>query len=157
MNIVGIDPGLDGAIALLRDGELCYVKDMPVRRVGPPDARGRVLRSVDPMKTYNVIRNMDADRIIIELPIYLGGNAAQSVGKTGEGWGIVYGLCSILAPTITVRAATWKVEMDVSALKSTSLALARRLWPDKADEFFSRKMDHGRAEAALIARYLNDT
>ena len=37
--------------------------------------------------------------------------------------------------------------------KDASRIVARRLWPLQTEEALSRKKDHGRADAALIAEY----
>jgi crossover junction endodeoxyribonuclease RuvC len=55
-------------------------------------------------------------------------------------------------PLHLVSPAKWKRAYGLDADKEKSRALALRLWPARAD-LFGRKRDHGRAEAALIARY----
>jgi crossover junction endodeoxyribonuclease RuvC len=51
-----------------------------------------------------------------------------------------------------VSPAVWKKHFKLPADKEASRALALPLFPATA-EHFARKKDHGRAEAALIARY----
>jgi crossover junction endodeoxyribonuclease RuvC len=53
--------------------------------------------------------------------------------------------------THLVAPSRWKKHFRLSADKDEARGLALRLWPNS--EHFSRKKDHGRAEAALIARY----
>src|SRR5215470_1237898 len=45
----------------------------------------------------------------------------------------------------------WKTHFGLDADKEKSRALAIRLWPGTG--LFERKKDHGRSEAALLARY----
>ena len=59
-------------------------------------------------------------------------------------------------PLHLVSPAKWKRHFGLDADKEKARALALRLWPTRAD-LFGRKKDHGRAEAALLARYFAET
>ena len=50
-----------------------------------------------------------------------------------------------------MAASKWKRHYGLNSEKERARALALRLWP--TSEHFGRKKDHGRAEAALLARY----
>jgi crossover junction endodeoxyribonuclease RuvC len=60
------------------------------------------------------------------------------------------------SPLHLVTPAKWKRYFGLDADKEKSRALALRLWPSRSD-LFTRKRDHGRAEAALLARYFAET
>jgi hypothetical protein len=75
-------------------------------------------------------------------------------------YGVAYGalrtvvaLCNI--PYRLVTPGKWKNHFGLDSDKEKSRALALQFWPGCG--FFSRKKDHGRAEAALIARYGAET
>jgi hypothetical protein len=75
-----------------------------------------------------------------------------STFKFGTAYGAllaVTALCEI--PTHLVSPRKWKTHFALDSDKEKSRALAIRLWPGCG--FFSRVKDHGRAEAALLARY----
>jgi crossover junction endodeoxyribonuclease RuvC len=55
-------------------------------------------------------------------------------------------------PLHLVSPSKWKRLFGLDADKERSRALALRLWPARSD-LFGPKKDHGRAEAALLARY----
>jgi crossover junction endodeoxyribonuclease RuvC len=59
-------------------------------------------------------------------------------------------------PLHLVTPAKWKGHLRLSSDKEQARALALRLFP-ACSEHFKRKKDHGRAEAALIARYGAET
>jgi hypothetical protein len=61
----------------------------------------------------------------------------------------VVALCNI--PYQLVTPGKWKNHFRLDSDKEKARALAIRLWPGCGH--FERKRDHGRAEAALIARY----
>jgi hypothetical protein len=71
-------------------------------------------------------------------------------------YGVAYGalrtvvaLCNI--PYRLVTPGKWKNHFGLDSDKEKSRALAIQFWPGCGH--FARKKDHGRAEAALIARY----
>ena len=69
----------------------------------------------------------------------------------GEGFGIIKGvLGAFQIPYVEVDPGVWKNAMGLGADKAKSLALARKKY---GNEYFSRKKDHGRAEAALLAQF----
>jgi crossover junction endodeoxyribonuclease RuvC len=79
-----------------------------------------------------------------------------SVGnfKLGDAFGTIK--CALAMLDIPYRLVTpgqWKKAMRVTADKDTARTRAIELWPAHASTF-ARKKDHGRAEAALIARWL---
>jgi hypothetical protein len=85
---------------------------------------------------------------------------AQAMPKQGVSstfkYGTAYGaLCAVTAlceiPTHLVSPRRWKTYFALDSDKERSRALAIRLWPGCG--LFERKRDHGRAEAALLARY----
>ena len=64
-------------------------------------------------------------------------------------------VASLAIPTHMVTPGRWKKHFRLDADKEKARALAIRLWP--SSEHFERKKDHGRAEAALIARFGAET
>ena len=83
------------------------------------------------------------------------GQGVASTFKFGRAVGAIcavadmkFGVWHIVSPQ------RWKKAMGVSQDKDSSLTLARELWPNAP---LTRKKDHGRAEALLIAEYLRRT
>ena len=172
-HVIAIDPGLTGAIALLTDGELVEVVDMPTatttkRKKGKTVTVNtldvdRIVAIIDRLG-YSL--NLDHDHpleFVIEAQSTRPGQAAQSVLKTGTGYGVLIGIAAMTGhPWHTIRPQEWKKEQGLSgigaelkgaaktrAIKTASRHLAAMRWPDHA-LLFARAKDDGRAEAALI-------
>lgn len=151
MIIVGIDPGMSGAIAIL-DNRGLSLFDMPTFDLGSKKKR----RRIDMAKVAAFLRLHGHGSIAyIEKAQSMPG---QGVAST-FGYGITYGaLLAILTclqiPYTEVHPRTWKKVMlsDVDkSSKDASRMRAKQIWPD--DPRFDRKKDEHRAEAALIAEY----
>ncbi len=145
MNILGIDPGLTGALALLSDDGLS-VFDIPTLKVR---TRGREV------VWSEVARWVDAaghiDHAVIEAVAAMPGQGVSSMFKFGY---IAGGLRGIVAahfiPSTSVAPKRWKRDMAVPKEKDGARARASELFPSHCD-LFLRVKDHGRAESALIA------
>ncbi len=141
--IAAIDPGLTGAVAFYFPGAgVISVHDMPT-----------VAGNVDAASLAETLKQMRPDIAIVEHVGAMPGQGVSSTFKFGCGFGIVQGVISALAiPAHLVTPSKWKRTLGLDADKEKARALALRLWPARAD-LFGRKKDHGRAEAALLARY----
>ena len=83
------------------------------------------------------------------------GRGVSSVSRYGRmSWGLKAALAAFRVPCIEVTAATWKRAAGIArgSDKERSRQMALRRWPDQA-KLLSRKRDHGRAKAMLIAAY----
>jgi hypothetical protein len=138
--ILGIDPGVTGGIASIR-GDFISVHDIPV-------AGGEI--NIDLL--VKIIREEEPDVAIIERASSMPKQGVASTFKFGIAYGTLRAVVSALEiPHHLVTPATWKKHFRLSADKEKSRALAIRLWPGCG--LFNLKKHHGRAEAALIARY----
>ncbi len=142
--VMGIDPGLSGAIAFLftRDPHRVAVEDMPVvdGNVSAP-ILAQTIKKYAP--SYAVIEHVNA----------MPKQGVSSTFNFGKAFGQVIGVGGALnIPLHFVTASKWKRRFALSADKEEARALALRLFPACATSF-ARKKDHGRAEAALIAKY----
>jgi hypothetical protein len=72
--------------------------------------------------------------------------------RYGVAYGMLRTVCTLgRIPYHLVTPGKWKNHFKLDRDKEKSRALAIQYWPGCG--FFERKKDHGRAEAALIARY----
>ena len=149
LKIVGIDPGLYGALALVGDGFL-DVQDMPTagtsrRRIVAAPILGAMLR--DWMPTYAAVEHVHA----------MPKQGVSSSFKFGRSLGVIEGALGALeVPIRYVAPAHWKRYFRLSSDKEMSRLKAIETWPRISDQL-SRKKDHGRAEALLIAQYHLET
>lgn len=153
MIYIGIDPGLDGAIAIYNpdDGHKLTMHDMPTLAI----TRGKSKkREVDAHAARTIFTYAGGHRrVIIEQSGPMSRDGAMQAWKTGSGWGIVYGVAvGAGLPVQIVTVQRWKKAMGATADKDLSRKLAMSAFPDYANHFI-RKKDDGRAEAALIALY----
>lgn len=168
--IIGCDPGLDGALALIVDEKLIAIMDMPTleldgkRRLtfdkrGMPVEKVSINRNVDPFGVRRVFYNWKEQvdggtaTLVIEKAWSRKGQAAPSMDKLLYGAGLVAGVAVGLGFQLKLVApASWKASVGVSADKQTSLDLAKILVKDNQQwrGVFRRKQDNGRAEAFLI-------
>ena len=148
--LLGIYPGLDGAIAILDvDGDLLAVSDMP--KLLGEGAKNR--RSVKPVLLADIIRNSGAIRAFVGLTGPRPTDGSVSAFGFGRSKGQIEGVCAALALPITfVPPVAWKRHADIPPGRDNkdiarSRAIAR--WPQHST-LFARKCDCDRAEAALI-------
>jgi len=146
--ILGIDPGLSGAIAWVSDdGHLIRVADMPTVEVN-----GK--KKVSPQMLVALLEDYDdAKMVAIEDVGAMPGQGVTSTFNFGYSAGILAGVCAGLRmPTSFYRPAVWKRAAGVPADKGAARQMAQRFWPGCRD--FDRVKDDGRAEAALLARWV---
>lgn len=151
MAIIGIDPGLTGAIAVLRGQELQEVFDIPVVPVRW-GVKSRM--EISPASLFAALAGIhDVQAVVLEEVSASPQMGATSAFRFGQGYGCVQGVVAACGYRLEmVRPAMWKKAMSLSRDKGVSRSLAMRLWPDQS-ELFARVKDDGRAEAALMAEW----
>ena len=148
--VIGIDPGLAGALALLTsDGVLLDIDDMPVLADG---AAGR--RAINAPLLAARVRAWGAGQAFCELVGPRPGEGAVGAFGFGRSRGIIEGVLGTMGvPVDMIAPAWWKRRVGIppgADKKDMARSEAIRRWPALADRF-ARKKDDGRAEAALIA------
>ena len=151
MNIIGIDIGAAGALALLSDaGELLAIEDMPVLDDGPASRK-----TVNAALLADIVRRWQPARAWIEYVGARPGEGAVGAFSFGRSAGAVAGVLGALGVvSATIAPAAWKRVVGIApgrdGAKDAARSEAIRRWPAHAARF-ARKRDDGRAEAALIA------
>jgi crossover junction endodeoxyribonuclease RuvC len=150
MVVLGIDIGVAGAIAVLEDGKLIAVHDMPTLQEGPKNRR-----SVNAPLLAGIIATSHAEKIYVEWVGVRPGEGAVGAFAFGRSRGVVEGVCAGLdIPVEFITAPRWKKLVGIAPGKNGSKDAARskaiQRWPGSAD-LFRRVKDDGRAEACLIA------
>jgi crossover junction endodeoxyribonuclease RuvC len=139
--ILSIDPGNTGAIAeLTRDGALHAIHDIPV-------VDGYVNAALLDELVGNDIARIE--RVVLEQARSMPKQGVASTFKYGVGYGVILGVCARY-PIDIILPREWKGEMRLAG-KDKDAARQRAIgeWPRQAD-WFARKKDHNRAEAALL-------
>jgi crossover junction endodeoxyribonuclease RuvC len=163
MNVIGIDPGIHGAVALVAD-DAAYVVDTPTleRKVGRKIRRRvNVIELADALTTFALPGTV----AYVERAQASPRMGVSSSFAYGEAFGMVVGVLAHLhIETRFVSPSVWKREMglvkpgarelgrDEEREKGSALELARKLYPQLADKL-ARAKDDGRADALLIAHW----
>lgn len=149
--IVGIDPGVHGAIALLDHfGRVQNIHDMPTIKVKV----GKTYRDRLSIQGFiDLLCGIDIEIVVIEQVGGMTGQSASAAFTFGLGCGLIHGAVAALKlPMCLVPPQRWKKAAGLGPDKGSARLMAQQLWPDQAKRF-ARVKDDGRAEAALIARH----
>ena len=142
--ILGIDPGLDGGIAIISGSEIELLETIPTEPKG-----GFIKRQVDAQKLSNILRVYPISVCYLERVASRPGQGVGSVFSFGDTYGAIRGVLGALnIPTYTIAPQTWKKELKISS-KDDSLKAIKELYP----LLKMRKKDHNIAEALLLALY----
>lgn len=152
MIIIGIDPGISGAIASVApSGKLEWVQDMPIRDAGK---KNRKAHEIDGVQLARILRVHIADitEVWIEEVAAMPGQGVSSMFSMGDTRGCIRGVCEALGLSVQrIHPRSWKKLYGLNSDKDASRACAIRFYP--GCDALSRKKDEGRAEAILIARF----
>ncbi len=149
--VIGVDPGVNGALALLSaGGDLIEVVDMPTLLDGTGGKR-----AINPVLLARQIEAWKPERAFCEFVAARPGEGPVGAFAFGRCRGAIEGVLGALNTPVTMIApAWWKRRVEIPAGKDGAKDAARsraiNRWPDKAI-LFARKKDDGRAEACLIA------
>ena len=145
---LGIDVGLNGAIALIQNGELIGVVDMPTVTL---DRNGKSKRQVSVPELVQIVKDFDPTEAYVEKVFAMAGQGVTSVFSFGRSLGVVEGVLTTLKiKTTLMTPQTWQKGLGVTGGKDGSRARAMELFPEQMAQF-KRVKDDGRADAALIA------
>jgi Holliday junction resolvasome RuvABC endonuclease subunit len=156
VQIIGIDPGVSGAVGVLTEtGRYVFADDLPTvlankssnRRMVSPADLARMLRTI--------LQDAPAECVAItENVASMPEQGVASVFAFGKSYGILLGVLAALGiSTHIVSPRKWKGFYALGNDKEQSRELAQRMWPDAP---LGLKKYHGRAEALMLARYYSD-
>lgn len=152
--VIGIDPGLSGALALYAGGAHVTVEDLPVWLA----MRGKkTARKLDVLGLQRILKRwadtVAIGEVFVEAVHTMPKQGIVSAGQFMEAFGAIQAcvLCAGLS-LVLVDPATWKTATGLGRDKKLALRRAAMAFP-QSSESFARAMDHNRAEAALLARY----
>ncbi len=147
--VLGIDPGLRGAIAVLQDGRLLNVIDMPVIQT----ASKKQINAHALIQFFHALRGAYGEvRAVVEKAQAAPGQGAAASFSYGTGFGLLLGCliaCEIRYTTVTPQTWRRNVGLMRGTDKKASITKAIELFPSHAEKFTASR--DGRAEAALIA------
>ncbi len=157
MIIIGIDPGLSGAIAILQNNKVKSIFDTPVMSEGKKNKRQ--LNSAQMVKLIKSnISDVEETVVVVEHVNAMPGQGVTSMFNFGQTFGAIKGICAAIGlPIFFVRPAKWKKHFElINSSKDASRTKAIEMYPAISDQL-SKKKDVNKADAILIARYFNDS
>jgi len=134
MKIIGIDPGLSGAIAVLENNKVLNIFDMPVMPEGKKNKR-----QLNSALLVNLIKeNIDLHEEISVVVEQVNAMPGQGV-------------------TSMFRPSKWKKHFElINSSKDSSRTKAIEMYPKLSNQL-SKKKDVNKSDAILIARFFSET
>ncbi len=157
MKILGIDPGLSGAIAILEKKKVLNLFDMPVMAEGKKNKK-----QLNSAQLVNIIReNSIGDEeiaVVVEQVNAMPGQGVTSMFNFGQTFGAIKGVCAALnLPIFFVRPSKWKKYFElINSSKDSSRTKVIEMYPSLSSQL-AKKKDVNKSDAILIARYYYDT
>jgi crossover junction endodeoxyribonuclease RuvC len=158
---IGIDPGKDGAVALIRDGvPTVMLWDTPTVNVGRKSRRDYdEVGMIGILRVAREIVGAQDLHVALELVHAMPGQGVTSMFSMGEGYGLWRGiLAAIGLRREVVTPQRWKGMLmhGQPKEKTASVMVAGRLFPQAAAQLRGPRggYEHNRADALLIAEWL---
>jgi hypothetical protein len=163
MLILGIDPGIRGAIASLDHNDAPSVRDMPVRQ---KQGNGKAHNEVDPVALQKLLRELvpaDETGIVVmeSMHAFMGGGEERKGSMASQASlaatkAVICAICEINGLDVSfITPQTWQRFYGIKnrkddTTKAQSLRIARQLY---GMSHCPLQKHDGRADAILIARY----
>ena len=157
MIIIGVDPGINGAISIIENKKIVEVYDTPTMIEGKKNKR-----QINGAQVTNIIKERLNSKeevvVVVEHVNAMPGQGVTSMFNFGQSFGVIKGICAALSlPIYFVRPAKWKKHFNlIKTNKDASRTKVIEAYPEISSKLH-RKKDSNRADAILIALYFNDT
>ena len=157
MIIIGIDPGISGAISILENKKILEVYDTPTMIDGKKNKK-----QINSAQVTNIIKERLKDGkeviVVVEHVNAMPGQGVTSMFNFGQSFGVIKGICAALGlPIYFVRPSKWKKHFNlIKTNKDASRTKVIEAYPEISSKLH-RKKDSNRADAILIALYFNNT
>ncbi len=157
MRIIGVDPGLNGALAVLDGNKIIEVFDIPVMAEGKKNKRQLNSAELSSILRNNMLNN-DNTVVVVEQVNAMPGQGVTSMFNFGQTFGAIKGICAALGlPIFFVRPSKWKKHFDlINSSKDASRTKVIEMYPSISNQL-SKKKDVNKSDAILIARFYNET
>ena len=157
MKIIGVDPGLSGAIAILENNKVLSLFDMPVMPEGKKNKRQLNSAQLVKLLKDNISKNEEIS-VVIEQVNAMPGQGVTSMFNFGQTFGAIKGICAALGlPVFFVRPSKWKKHFElINSSKDASRTKAIEMYPLLYNDL-AKKKDVNKSDAILIARFHSET
>ena len=159
MFIIGIDPGISGAICFFEQGEVKDIIEMPSMADGKKNKR-----QINGPQIFNEIESRIKDKsktnisVVVEQVSAMPGQGVTSMFNFGQSFGVLKGICSAMQLSMHfVMPAKWKKYYSlIKTEKDASRTKVIEVFPYISSQL-SRKKDSNKADAILIASFFYNT
>ena len=141
MRIIGIDPGLSGAIAILEDKKVLDLFEMPVMAEGKKNKK-----QLNSAQLVNIIKNNTENEnetaIVVEQVNAMPGQGVTSMFNFGQSFGAIKGVSAALnLPIFFVRPSKWKKYFELlNSSKDASRTKVIEMYPSLSDQLAKKRM-----------------
>ena len=159
MFIIGIDPGITGAICFFEDGQVKDIIEMPSmadgkknkRQINGPQTYNEILSRIESIPNKDIF-------VIIEQVSAMPGQGVTSMFNFGQSFGVIKGICSAMQLSMHfVRPAKWKKYFGlIKSEKDASRTKVIEIFPYISSKL-SKKKDSNKADAVLISSFFYNT
>ena len=157
MKIIGIDPGLSGAIAILENNKVLNLFDMPVMSEGKKNKRQLNSSHLVNLIKENIEQNEEV-AVVVEQVNAMPGQGVTSMFNFGQTFGAIKGVCAALElPIFFVRPSKWKKHFElINSSKDASRTKVIEMYPTLSGQL-AKKRDVNKSDAVLIAKFYFET
>ena len=140
MKILGIDPGLSGAIAILEKKKVLSLFDMPVMAEGKKNKK-----QLNSAQLVDIIRENsigdDEIVVVVEQVNAMPGQGVTSMFNFGQTFGAIKGVCAALnLPIFFVRPSKWKKYFElINSSKDSSRTKVIEMYPHLSNQLAKKK------------------
>ena len=157
MKIIGIDPGLSGAIAVMEDNKVLNLFDIPVMSEGKKNKRQLNSSHLVNLIKENIEQNEEV-AVVVEQVNAMPGQGVTSMFNFAQTFGAIKGVCAALElPIYFVRPSKWKKHFElINSSKDSSRTKVIEMYPSLSSQL-AKKKDVNKSDAILIARFYTET
>ena len=157
MIIIGMDPGVSGAICILTDGKITEIYEMPTMIDGKKNKKQVNGAEVTNIINKELVNEKDIN-VVIEHVSAMPGQGVTSMFNFGQSFGVLKGICAALKlPVHFIRPVKWKKHFNlINTEKDASRTKVIEVFPYISSKI-SKKKDANKADAILIARFFHET
>ena len=159
MLIIGIDPGISGAICFFKEGQVKEIIDMPTmaegkknkRQINGPQIYNEIFLRINKLPKKDII-------VAIEQVSAMPGQGVTSMFNFGQSFGVLKGICSAMQLSMYfVRPVKWKKYFGlIKTEKDASRTKVIEIFPYISSQL-SKKKDANKADAILLASFFFET
>ena len=140
MIVIGIDPGINGAISIIENKKILEVYDTPTMIEGKKNKK-----QINGAQVTNIIKERIKDQkeviVVVEHVNAMPGQGVTSMFNFGQSFGVIKGICAALnLPIYFVRPTKWKKYFNlIKTNKDASRTKVIEAYPEISNKLHSAK------------------